>query len=136
MSDLYYDPYDYDIDADPHPVWKRMRDEAPLYRNEKFDFFALSRFRDVMAGSIDAETYSSGYGTVLELMVAERGIPLQPMCLHPRFPRRIVTVSKVLDARDALPLLVAIVPLPHHEVARHDQEIRLLRVDRFQDKGQ
>src|SRR5260221_629314 len=40
MSDdeLYYDPYDVDIDADPYPVYKRLRDEAPLYYNERLDF--------------------------------------------------------------------------------------------------
>ncbi len=66
--DLYYDPYDYDIDADPHPVWKRMRDEAPLYRNDRYDFYALSRFADVHNASLDIETFSSAKGTVLELM--------------------------------------------------------------------
>ena len=45
--ELYYDPYDFEIDADPYPVWKRLRDEAPLYYNEKHDFYALSRFDDV-----------------------------------------------------------------------------------------
>ena len=70
-DDLYYDPYDYEIDAKPHPIWKRMRDEAPLYRNEKFDFFALSRFDDVILAPLDAETFSSAYGTVLELMKEE-----------------------------------------------------------------
>ena len=44
---VYYDPYDFDIDADPYPLWKRMRDEVPLYYNEQYDFFALSRFDDV-----------------------------------------------------------------------------------------
>ncbi|MCH2173891.1 cytochrome P450 [Myxococcota bacterium] len=68
MSDLYYDPYDYEIDADPHPVWRRMRDEAPLYHNEKFDFYALSRFQDVLHASTDEETFASGFGTVLEMM--------------------------------------------------------------------
>ena len=34
--ELYYDPYDFEIDADPYPVWKRLRDEAPLYFNEKY----------------------------------------------------------------------------------------------------
>ena len=68
MADLYYDPYDYDIDADPHLVWKRMRDEAPLYRNDRYDFYALSRFADVHAASLDVETFSSAKGTVLELM--------------------------------------------------------------------
>jgi cytochrome P450 len=68
VSDLYYDPYDYGIDADPHPVWKRLRDEAPVYRNEKHDFYALSRFQDVLEASLADNVYSSAYGTVLDLM--------------------------------------------------------------------
>lgn len=67
-SDLYYDPYDHEIHRDPHPVWKRMRDEAPVYRNERFDFWALSRFGDVMDASLDDRRFSSAYGTVLELI--------------------------------------------------------------------
>src|SRR4029450_4124122 len=70
-GELYFDPYDYEIDANPHPIWRRMRDEAPLYRNEKYDFYALSRFDDVLEASVDAETYSSAYGTVLEMMQDE-----------------------------------------------------------------
>jgi cytochrome P450 len=68
MADLYYDPYDYDIDIDPHPAWKRLRDEAPLYRNERYDFWALSRFADVYTASLDWKTFSSARGTVLELI--------------------------------------------------------------------
>ena len=34
-TELYYDPYDFEIDEDPYPIWKRMRDEAPLYYNEQ-----------------------------------------------------------------------------------------------------
>jgi cytochrome P450 len=67
-SELVYDPYDYEIDDDPHPIWKRMRDEAPLYYNAQYDFYALSRFADVFAASVDHETYSSNRGTVIELM--------------------------------------------------------------------
>ncbi len=67
---IYYDPYDYDIDAHPHPVWKRMRDEAPLYYNDKYDFFAVSRYKDVRDLSADWRTYSSGRGSVLELIDA------------------------------------------------------------------
>jgi cytochrome P450 len=68
MADLYYDPYDFEIDADPHPIWRRMRDEAPLYRNEKYEFWALSRYEDVAAGLTDWRTYSSARGTLLELI--------------------------------------------------------------------
>ena len=63
---LVYDPWDAAIDADPHPVWKRLRDEAPLYYNEQHDFYALSRFADVLSASLDWQTYSSARGTVLE----------------------------------------------------------------------
>ena len=67
-ADLGYDPYDAAIDAAPHAVWKRLRDEAPLYRNDEYDFYALSRFTDVLAASLDWQTYSSARGTVLEMI--------------------------------------------------------------------
>jgi cytochrome P450 len=73
--DIYYDPYDFEIDNDPYPVWKRMRDEAPLYYNEKYDFFALSRFDDVERCSRDWRTYISGKGSVLELIKSGAEIP-------------------------------------------------------------
>ena len=41
-SDVYYDPYDAEIDADPYPVWRRMRDEAPVYHHPELDFYATS----------------------------------------------------------------------------------------------
>ena len=46
-SAVHYDPYDVDIDDDPYPIWTRLRDEAPLYRNDRYDFWALTRFQDV-----------------------------------------------------------------------------------------
>ena len=52
MSDLYYDPYDFDIDTDPYPIWKRLRDEAPLYYNDHYDVWALSRHADVEQGLV------------------------------------------------------------------------------------
>src|SRR5690242_1011736 len=71
----YYDPYDFEIDADPYPIWKQLRDEQPLYHNDRYDFFALSRFADVEAASKDWRTYSSAKGTVLELLKADIDIP-------------------------------------------------------------
>jgi cytochrome P450 len=75
MSDIHYDPYDFGIDADPYPVWKRMRDEAPLFYNEEYDFFAVSRFDDVERCSIDWRTYLSGKGSVLEIIKSGMEIP-------------------------------------------------------------
>ena len=74
-GDIYYDPYDFGIDADPYPLWKRMREEAPLYYNEKYDFFAISRFDDVEAALLDVETFRSGKGSVLELIRSDVAIP-------------------------------------------------------------
>jgi cytochrome P450 len=73
--DVYYDPYDFEIDSDPYPVWKRLRDEHPLYFNEKHDFYALSRFADVEKGLLDVKTYSSAKGSLLELIKADIQMP-------------------------------------------------------------
>ncbi|HEY8526659.1 MAG TPA: cytochrome P450 [Acidimicrobiales bacterium] len=75
-SDVYYDPYDVEIDANPYPVFRRLREEAPLYRNEKHDFWALSRFADVQEALRDHKTYISGRGGILELIKA--GIEMPP----------------------------------------------------------
>jgi len=75
-SDIYYDPFDIEIDKDPHSVWRRMREEAPLWYNAKHDFFALSRFEDVERGLVDWDTYRSGKGSTLEIIKA--GIEMPP----------------------------------------------------------
>ena len=74
-SDVYYDPYDVQINADPYPTYARLREEAPLYRNDKHDFYALSRFEDVERGFVDRETYISGRGSVLELIKSNIKMP-------------------------------------------------------------
>jgi cytochrome P450 len=78
VPDLYYDPFDEVIDAHPYDVWRRMRDEAPVYRNDTYDFYALSRFDDVETASLDPKTFSSAHGTVLEIM-SSGGIPLEQL---------------------------------------------------------
>ena len=55
-TELYWDPFDTEIDSDPYPVWRRMRDEAPVYRNDRYDFWALSRYADVEAAHRDPAT--------------------------------------------------------------------------------
>jgi cytochrome P450 len=70
-EDIYWDPFDVEIDTNPHEVWRRMRDQAPLYRNDRFDFWALSRFADVQSASTDHKAFLSSRGTVLEMMGAD-----------------------------------------------------------------
>ena len=67
-TELYWDPFDTEIDANPYDIWRRMRDEAPVYRNDQYDFYALTRFDDVEAAHKDPKTFSSAHGTVLEIM--------------------------------------------------------------------
>jgi cytochrome P450 len=69
-DDRTWDPYDYALHADSQPVWRRMREEAPLYRNDEFDFWALTRFGDVLEALVDYQTYSSAQGDILEVIRA------------------------------------------------------------------
>ena len=71
----YYDPFDFEIDADPYPTWRQLRDGAPLYRNDRYDFYALSRFDDVAQAFKDWRTYSSARGTVLEIIKSGLRVP-------------------------------------------------------------
>jgi cytochrome P450 len=74
-SDVYYDPYDVAINADPYPAFRRLREEQPIYHNEQYDFFAVSRYDDVERGLKDRETYISGRGAILELIRADLEMP-------------------------------------------------------------
>ncbi|MEO2136892.1 MAG: cytochrome P450 [bacterium] len=113
-DDLYYDPYDYAIDADPHPVWRRMRDEAPLYYNREYDFYALSRYRDVYDASLDHQTFSSAHGTVLELMSRKHDFSTMMIWLDPpdhtqlrKLVGRTLTVRRVAELEPRIRSLCA-----------------------------
>jgi cytochrome P450 len=74
-SDVYFDPYSVEINADPYPVFARLREEAPLYYNAQHDFYAVSRYEDVNRGIVDHGTFSSAKGAILELIRADFPIP-------------------------------------------------------------
>jgi cytochrome P450 len=61
-NSVYYDPYDTAIYADPYPVFRRLREEAPLYYNEDHDFYAVSRYADVEKGWSTVRPTSRGGG--------------------------------------------------------------------------
>jgi len=71
----YWDPYRPDLNEDPYPAFKRLREEAPVYYNEQYDFYALSRFADIDANFSNAEIFSSARGDVLELVKADVDVP-------------------------------------------------------------
>ncbi|MEQ0806284.1 hypothetical protein ABLN64_14075, partial [Mycobacterium tuberculosis] len=64
--ELVLDPYDYDFHEDPYPYYRRLRDEAPLYRNEERNFWAVSRHHDVLQGFRDSTALSNAYGVSLD----------------------------------------------------------------------
>ena len=74
-AEVYYDPFDFDIDDDPYPIWKRLRDEAPLYHNDKHNFYALSRHEDVSRELTNFDTYRSGRGTTIDIIMSGIEVP-------------------------------------------------------------
>src|ERR1035441_9561647 len=109
-DEIYYDPYDFGIDADPYPIFKRMRDEVPLYRNEALGFYAVSRFADVESCSIDWQTYSSGRGTMLEIIQSGMEVPKGMFIfedpplhnIHRRLMGRVFTPRRVALLEDRM----------------------------------
>jgi cytochrome P450 len=69
-------PFDRAFHADPYPLYKRLRDEAPCYHNEELDFYALSRYQDVLEASQQPLLYSSAEGTTLERLNTKSMLPL------------------------------------------------------------
>ncbi|HME71310.1 MAG TPA: cytochrome P450 [Myxococcota bacterium] len=63
---LEYDPYAYEVHEDPYPLYRRLRDEAPLYKSESLEFWTLSRHSDVLGALKDFETFSNRYGVSLD----------------------------------------------------------------------
>jgi len=63
---LSFSPYDYEFHNDPYPVYAWLRAEAPVYRNDELDFWALSRYDDVLTGFRDHAAFSNANGVMIE----------------------------------------------------------------------
>jgi cytochrome P450 len=74
-SDVYYDPYDVAINADPYPTYRRLREEAPIYYNERYDVWALARHADVEKALIDWRIFSNRRSDILELIQSGVDLP-------------------------------------------------------------
>jgi cytochrome P450 len=72
----YFDPYDVDINADPYPAYERLREEAPIYYNDRYDFWALSRHDDVQKALVNWQTFSNTRSDILDIIKA--GVELPP----------------------------------------------------------
>jgi cytochrome P450 len=63
---LQYSPYDFDVHNDPYPYYARLREQAPVFRNDTDDFWAFSRHADVLATLRDSDRYSNANGLRME----------------------------------------------------------------------
>ena len=75
IAPVYYDPYKEEIWRDPYPTFRRMREEAPVYYNGDYGFYALTLYDDVKDALMDVETYSSARGNILEIIQANVEAP-------------------------------------------------------------
>ena len=102
---LEFDPFSDVFFNDPYPVYRRMRDEAPVYYSEKYDFYALSRHADVTAAYKNVETFSSSRGVDLSTIkygFQNRNMPVPKLIIMmdpPDHNRLRVLVSRVFTPR-------------------------------------
>lgn len=107
-DEVYYDPYLREIVRNPYPTYRRLREEAPLYYNEKYDFYAVSRYEDVRRGLSDHETFISGKGGILELIQQNVELPSGTFIfedpplhtIHRRIVQRIFAPRRLLGLED------------------------------------
>ena len=71
---LVFNPYSQEYFDNPYEIYRRMRDEAPIYYDEDEDFYALTRHADVAAAFKDHESFSSTRGCDLS-MIKSGGVP-------------------------------------------------------------
>ncbi len=74
-SPVYWDPYSPEVNSNPYPIYQRLHAEAPLFYNEDYDFYLVSRFADVDRCLLDRETFSSARSDILEFIRQDIDIP-------------------------------------------------------------
>lgn len=95
-----FDPFSPTFFNDPYPVYRRLRDEVPVYHNERCGFWALSRYEDVVAAHRDWETYTSTHGLDLVMLTSDEPVPQSMIMMDPPEHHRMrLLVSKVFSPR-------------------------------------
>jgi cytochrome P450 len=108
QNDVHFDPYDVELNADPYPMFARLREEQPLYYNAQHDFYAISRFADVNKALVDHETFSSARGAILELIRSGMEMPSGILIfedpplhdIHRKLLARMFTPRKINELED------------------------------------
>lgn len=99
-SKVVFDPFSNDFFNAPYATYRRLRDEEPVYYNERYDFYALTRHADVAAAIKDFETFSSSRGVDLEMVQSGNPVPPLIIMMDPPQHRRMRNlVNKVFTPR-------------------------------------
>ena len=123
-AEIDYNPFDFAIQHNPFPTYERLREEQPVHHNERFGFWALSRYDDVMAASLDTDSFISSKGVTLE--GAELGLPLLILKdppeheWHRRVVSRVFTPRRVAGLEPFMRAAAAELLDPHREAGGFD----------------
>jgi cytochrome P450 len=106
MYDPVYDPFDPAVIADPYPFYERLRDDHPVYYNERIDFYVLSRFDDIFHALRKPKLFSSAQGlTPAKDEISQLGLPPTFIMMdppdHTRL-RRLITKAFTPETVQAL----------------------------------
>jgi len=96
VSELVYDPYSEEALTAPHPIYKRLRAEQPVYYLKEYDAWALSRFEDVWNASLDTESYSVAIAGASSGHLLTRQLPVFPSLMHTDPPDHTKLRSQIM----------------------------------------
>ncbi len=124
--EVLFDPYAYETHEDPYPIYRRLRQEAPVYWNDEVGFWALSRHEDVLEGFKNVEHYSNKGGVSLDQ--GDMGDPASTTSFLAMDPPRH-TKMRGLVSRGFTPRRVA-------ELEPKIRELAVHYIDTFLERGE
>jgi cytochrome P450 len=117
VTAIDYNPFNYEVQHNPYPTYRRLRDEAPVWFSEEYQFYAISRYADVLAAHLDPLTYLSSHGVTLE--GGEAGGPFLIMKdppeheWHRRMVSRVFTPRRIAGLEDYVRVAASELLDPH-----------------------
>jgi cytochrome P450 len=125
-SPMEFNPYSDSFFDDPYDTYRWMRDEAPVYYSERWDFHALTRYDDVVAAHRDWETFSSSYGVTLDALSMRHKFDMNMLILmdppeHERLRKLVRQVFTKAAIANLEPLVTDVVTFYVQALAGRDQ---------------
>lgn len=128
VEGFVFDPTSLETHEDPYPYYTHLRNEAPVYHNEEHDFWAISRYEDVMAAEDDWQTYTGKFGVDLDDTSNQFGDGFPPLGFFLGYdPPRHTAIRKALQG--------SFLPRGLREYEPMIREKCEALVDQFIDKG-